>query len=961
MAEPPGNVSLLERLRADLIGRYQVERELRSGGMATVFVATDLRHHRRVAIKLLRPELAVAVGPRFLQEIDIAARLTHPHILSLHDSGEAASSLFYVMPFIADESLAQRLARERQLPVPEAVRIAREVADALAYAHANGIVHRDIKPGNILLSARHAIVADFGIAHAVSVAGDQALSSAGLVLGTPAYMSPEQASGASAQVDGRSDIYSLGCVLYEMVAGVPPFTGATPQAVFARHQLDPPPSLRTVRSSIPPPVERAIGRALAKVPADRFQTAEEFSEALDLGRRPATRGGPRDAPPLARWTLVALVLGLLAGASVWRWRMSTDSELDGQRIVVYPFAVGGQGTQGGFIGEDAAAALVAALNSTKHLKGFHGWRLLSRDQVPRNPSPPDAERLAREVGAGYYLDARVIPEDSIRAVVEVHDMRGDSSFERTLAFAPSEDAWTIGVSIARDLLPFLLLDGGTVDLAALGSPNSAAAASYLLGERAYRRGRFHEASDHFLQALERDSSFAIAAVMGAQAAGWGRLEEQAKQLSRAALRHRAALAPRYARYLDGMGAWWAGLADSAVAQFRAALRMDQNWPEAWTELGEVYSHLLPSEPDADSLQLDAFERAHRLDPAFLPPVFHLIEIAVRRGNLDQAERLKRGIATAGVDPAYWVGLDLMLRCVKHSPAAIDWRQETHSRPVEVVDAGGALAVAGLQQAPCAEAAWRGYLAYDTTPATESNLKTRYRAVAGLQALLLAQGRHREIPELLRAAGIQPERVATLRILAALAGAGDVAGAAAAADSLARTGARGPLGRMALWAMAIWAHHRDDTAAVRTLADTISARARKAGASAADTLLAGSLAAWLALGRGDTARTVQLLAALAPIGDSEQWDALGLERATLAEIYLARAEYASALRIASFFDAPGSVSYVAYLPVSLRVRARAARALGNDPLASRMDRRLAALSRGARNTALILLPPNQERP
>ncbi len=946
MAEPHRREPLIQRLRADLTGRYQVERELRSGGMATIFVATDLRYHRRVAIKLLRPELAVAVGSRFLQEIDIAARLNHPHVLPLYDSGEAASSLFYVMPFITDESLAQRLARERQLPLPEAVRIAREVADALAYAHANGIVHRDIKPGNILLSAGHAVVADFGIAHAVSAAGNQALSSAGLVLGTPAYMSPEQASGGSAEVDGRSDIYSLGCVLYEMVAGMPPFTGATPQAVFARHQVDQPPSLRTVRANLPPSLEEAIGRALAKVPADRYQTAEELSEALDLDRRPVLRGGLRDPPALVRWAAVALALLLVAAASVWRWVVVPESALDGQRIVVYPFAVGGQGAPGGLIGEDAAAALVAALNSTKHLKGVHGWRLLPGDERPRGLSSGDAERLARKAGAGYYLEGRIIPEDSIHTVIDVHDIRGDSSFERTLSFGPSEDAWTIGVTVARDLFPLLLVGGGPVDLAALGSPNSAAAASYLLGDRAYRHGRFREASGYFHQALASDSSFAIAAVLGAQAAGWGRLEDEAKQLSRAALRHRAALAPRYARYLDGMWASWEGLADSAAAQFRAALSLDRNWPEAWAELGEVYSHLLPSEPNADSLQLDAFERAYALDPAFVPALYHLLEIAVRRGELDKAEPLERAISAAGVDSSYRVGLDLMMRCVKHSPAGIDWWQETRRHPVDVVDAGGALAVAGLQQAPCAEAAWRGFITHDTSAATEAALKTRYRAVSGLHALLLAQGRHREIPDLLMTARIQHVRVSTLQILAAVAGAGNVSAAEGAADSLARTGTRGPPGHMALWAIAIWAYHRGDSAAVRTLADSASARALKTGASAADTLLAGSLSAWAALARRDTGQAVQLLTSLTPIGDEEQWDALGLERATLAEIHLARAQYSSALRVASFLDAPGSVGYVAYLPASLRVRALAARALGDGPLADRMERRLAALQPGA---------------
>jgi DNA-binding SARP family transcriptional activator len=265
--------------------RYHIERELGRGTMATVYLARDLKHDRPVALKVLRPELATSTeAKRFLREIAIAAGLHHPHILQLYDSGAVESagkppSLYYVMPFAAGESLRDRLQKEAQLPLEEALRIAREVADALAYAHTRGIVHRDIKPENLLLESGHALVADFGIAHALDLAGGERLSLTGVMLGSPSYMSPEQAA-ASPAIDGRSDIYSLGCVLYEMLAGEPPFSGRTTQAIVARHAADPVPSLRTVRPEVPPAVERAVGRALAKAPADRFADAMQFGEAL---------------------------------------------------------------------------------------------------------------------------------------------------------------------------------------------------------------------------------------------------------------------------------------------------------------------------------------------------------------------------------------------------------------------------------------------------------------------------------------------------------------------------------------------------------------------------------------------------------------------------------------------------------------------------------------------------------
>ena len=317
MTEP----SVPAGLAAALRDRYRLERELGQGGMATVYLAEDLKHHRKVAVKVLRPELAATLGPeRFVREIETTAQLTHPHILPLLDSGQVggpheltadggrltAEFLYYVMPYVEGESLRDRIDRERQLPLEDALQIAREVADALSYAHTRGVVHRDIKPENILLESGHAVVADFGIARAVSAAGGARLTETGLAVGTPAYMSPEQAAG-SGSIDGRSDVYSLGCVLYEMLSGETPYTGPTPQAVLAKKLSEPLPRISVVREAVSPGMEAALAKALARTPADRWATAAEFGAALAhpelvvaavTGTRPmrASRWAPRWMP-----------------------------------------------------------------------------------------------------------------------------------------------------------------------------------------------------------------------------------------------------------------------------------------------------------------------------------------------------------------------------------------------------------------------------------------------------------------------------------------------------------------------------------------------------------------------------------------------------------------------------------------------------------------------------------------
>ncbi|MES2125159.1 MAG: protein kinase [Gemmatimonadota bacterium] len=312
----------LDRFTAALADRYHIERELGSGGMATVYLAHDLRHNRRIAIKVLRPELAAVIGAdRFLKEITTTANLQHPHILGLIDSGETEGMLWYAMPYVDGESLRDRLTREKQLPVADAVRIATEVAGALDYAHRHGVIHRDIKPENILLHDGSALVADFGIALAASSAGTR-MTETGMSLGTPHYMSPEQAMGER-EITARSDVYALGCITYEMLVGEPPFTGPTAQAIIARVMTDDPRSLTGQRRTIPPNVEAAVFTALQKLPADRFATAAEFSAALTSQASTATwtTGHGAAAPRAAGWRRLApwgvAIAALAVGA--WGW------------------------------------------------------------------------------------------------------------------------------------------------------------------------------------------------------------------------------------------------------------------------------------------------------------------------------------------------------------------------------------------------------------------------------------------------------------------------------------------------------------------------------------------------------------------------------------------------------------------------------------------------------------------
>ncbi len=419
----------LQRLQTALAGKYEIDREAGAGGMATVYLARDLKHDRRVAIKVLRPELAAALGPdRFPREISIIAKLQHPHILPLHDSGEADGFLFYVMPFIDGESLRTKIDREGALPVAETIRILKEVADALAHAHSHGVMHRDIKPDNVMISGRHALVMDFGVAKAVSSAGGESLTTVGVAVGTPSYMSPEQATG-QAQTDHRSDIYSLGVLGYEMLAGEPPFTGRTAQAVLSAHVIETPTPLTSKRNSVPPVLADILMRCLEKAPADRWQRAEDVLHQLEAIGTPSGGITPTHTRPMAatgaravsggrRMLIGAAAAVVLLGAGFGGWKMLAASETIGfDQMAVMPIKdVSGQDT------ELAAAMQNQLIVALGQLPGVTVAPSSAMDVYRTAPAP--AVEVAQTLGVGALLEAQVFRVgERLRVTTQLTDPR----------------------------------------------------------------------------------------------------------------------------------------------------------------------------------------------------------------------------------------------------------------------------------------------------------------------------------------------------------------------------------------------------------------------------------------------------------------------------------------------------------------------------------------------------------
>ena len=599
----------LNRLKLAFEDRYRIERELGQGGMATVYLAHDLKHHRKVAIKVLHPELVAALGAeRFLREIETTANLRHPHILPLYDSGEAGGFLFYVMPLVEGESLGDRLQRERQLPLDDALQIVREVADALSYAHNRGVIHRDIKPDNILLDGGHAVVADFGIARAVSAAGAETLTRTGTSIGTPTYMSPEQSAGERT-LDGRSDLYSLACVLYEMLAGQPPFTGPTAQSLIHQHMVAPPPDITHARPSLPGGLASVLTRALAKNPADRFRSMTEFAAAL-------LTGGVSTAPSLAprrklRWAPVAVVLLFLAVAGWWATtRGRTARPTNGMpneavpSIAVLAFTDLSADQAGEYLGDGIAETLINALSRIAGLRvtarssafSFKGRTVDVRSIGSQLGVRTVLEGSVQQVGTRLRVSARLInATDGFQLWTEKYD--------RTV-----NDVFAVQDEVARAIVTALAVKLG---------PDSA--------QRIVREGTTdHTAYDAYL--LGRFQ--------------WNK------------------------RTIDGL--------QKAAAYFEQAVRADSGYAPAWAGLADSYMLSTPRDYAVPGMTAEealrraevAARRAITLDPRMAEPHASLAFVSQGRGDWRGAEReYQRAIA---LNPQYasahqWYASNLLLR------------------------------------------------------------------------------------------------------------------------------------------------------------------------------------------------------------------------------------------------------------------------------------------------------------
>ena len=643
---------LRDGLDAELRGRYVIERELGRGGMATVFLARDLRHERPVALKVLHPELAATLGPeRFLREIRLAARLQHPHILTVLDSGDAAGQLWFTMPYVEGETLRDRLRREGQLPMDDALRIARETADALDYAHQHGVVHRDIKPENILLAGRHALVADFGIARALGAGGaagagaptrEQRLTETGMSVGTPAYMSPEQASG-DREVDARSDIYSLGCVLYEMLAGEPPFTGPSAQAILLRKFTENPRPLRAIRDTVPEPIEQAVARALARSAADRFTTAAEFRRVLEPAQTGSIVATPTATPTvmsaatpsikrrgLPYSVTLALLGGFVIGLGVlFAWRRGHPGEAEpgaaavGPKLVaVLPFE-----NLGGADDEYFSDGITDEIRGK--LSGLAGLQVTARSSSSEyKKTRKRPQDVGRELGVDYLLTGTVRWEKGqggasrVRVSPELIQVSTGATKWQQPFDAALTDVFQVQADIAgrvAQALDVALGAGAKERLAERPTQNLAAYDAFLKGEAAYAQGgnpvTLREAVGYFEQAVALDSTFAVA---------WAGLSQAQSFLYTTATS--------------------AARADQSRSAAERALALASNRPEGLIALGDYYRRVPNDPPRA----IEQYTKGLRLAPTNADVLRGLGLAEQSLGRWEQAvEHLRRG---QSVDP-----------------------------------------------------------------------------------------------------------------------------------------------------------------------------------------------------------------------------------------------------------------------------------------------------------------------
>jgi tRNA A-37 threonylcarbamoyl transferase component Bud32 len=663
---------MIERLRAALADRYEVLEQVGEGGMAVVYLARDRKHDRRVAVKVLRPELAAAVGAeRFLREIEISAALRHPHIMPLFDSGEAGGFLFYVMPFVEGESLRARVQRERQLPLDDAVRITLQVADALAYAHSRGVVHRDIKPENILLESGHAVVADFGVSRAIADGPGGRLTKTGLALGTPAYMSPEQASGDGI-IDGRTDLYALGCVLYELLAGEPPHTGPTPQSILARSLTTTVRPLQPVRATVTPALEAVVQKALAPTAADRYATCHEFAEALRAAVSGIAAPTPDAVRPVSAAQRARRLLGpllavvVLGGLIVLARRVigpTTAVAVGRPAIAVFPFRATTVGAEEW--SEALGDLLATALDGTPGLSVADPWALwrpLRAERAARAaaPDPLEANRLARNAGARrFVLGSAVETGGRLAVTVRIYNA-GETEPAPPFLLTDSAGVGDLSALVQRLAVAVIqrvaeeehLPDVRDVRGYTTGSADALKA--YLDARGALRRGLVDSAERAIDRAIAQDSGFTLALVEGVRIKSW------AQFLRGEPFRGLGALTARAVRQTDSLSernrlraiathALVRTDGPTAAAAARRILELDGTDIEAWDLLSYTHQAYGWQYGAGVDDMLDAVERVVALDGTYLPVLVRRSWAAAAAGDpadvSRQMDRLARSDTT----------------------------------------------------------------------------------------------------------------------------------------------------------------------------------------------------------------------------------------------------------------------------------------------------------------------------
>ena len=660
MTDPNGDAQTSElrsALQAAVGSRYEVGAAVGEGGMAMVFEALDMQLGRRVAIKVMLPEVASSMArDRFQREIEIVAKLRHPHILPIHDSGGNDEIVYFVMPFVAGESLADRIGREGMLPIPDALRVFSQVGSALQYAHDRGIVHRDVKPGNVLLAEGGAVVADFGVARALDGGGAPKLTQTGMMVGTPSYMSVEQSSGESG-VDARSDQYSLACVLFEMLTGEPPYTGRTFHAVVTKHLVGPIPSAGALRRTVPEHIDQAIEAALAKAPADRFESVSSFVEAVaGTGSIPLTESTIAKVPSGPTYQVRRKTVGMLAAAlgvaaaAVGIWQLTERNDtgpLDPDLIAVAPFRVAGAvDTRLAGIGEGMLELFYTRLPGSEGIRTVYpGTSIPVWEDAGGDITQREATQVARSLGAGKVLLGQVFGSGSrIVLSATLHEVPSGDEVARAENVEGSADS--LLVLVDRLAVELLAEESGEASrLSDLLTTDLGALRPYLAGRRAHARGAYQEATRQYSAALERDSSFAIAALglasAGALAEGQGQLEgEEIAWANRDRLNERDRL---YLTALVGPRFPGRSSVADAVEAWEAAAAAMPDRAEPWYELGDRLYHWRDVLGRADAVDRAeaAFRRALEIDPTFGPALEHLIDAVALRGAAAEMAVLSR--------------------------------------------------------------------------------------------------------------------------------------------------------------------------------------------------------------------------------------------------------------------------------------------------------------------------------